>query len=121
MSSDIEHFYVQRSEPLVPLLPDGAAWEQIGEEISTEGDGWVLLLYEPEPVDAAEIPEDLRTALPGLAFRVAASIEPIAPPEDAWDLLDTVLDAVGAALGGATYDLRSGHAIAWVNGSRTRI
>jgi len=32
MSSDIEHFYVERGDPLLPLLPDGGGWEHDGEE-----------------------------------------------------------------------------------------
>jgi len=119
MSIDIEDFYVRRSEPLAPLLPRDVEWEQDGEEVAAEGDGWMLTLSEPEPVDAGEIPADLRAVVPGLAFRVAVSIEPIGPPEDAWKLLDAVLGAVGSARGGATYVPRSGHAIAWPDGRRT--
>jgi hypothetical protein len=121
MSIDIEDFYVQRSEPLAPLLPPDVEWEHDGEEVIAEGDGWMLTVFEPEPIDAGEIPADLRAAVPGLAFRVVVAIEPSGPPDDAWKLLDAVLDGVGAALGGATYDPLSGHAIAWPEGRRTRV
>ena len=120
MSSDIEHFYVERGDPLLPLLPDGGGWLHDGEEHVAEGEGWLLTVYDPEPVEAAEIPEDLRSLVPGLAFRVDARLEPINPPDQAWALLEAVLDTVGGALGGATYDVRSGHAIAWRDGLRVR-
>jgi hypothetical protein len=72
----------------------------------------------PEPVDVEQIPEHLRAALPDLRFAINAAIEPIDPPEEAWLLLDSVLDAVGGALGGATYDIRNGRVIAWRDGQR---
>ncbi len=118
MSSDIDDFYVQRSKPLGPLLPSHVEWEHDDHEHVVTADGWQLMVYDPEPVEVGEIPAALRRAVPGLRFRVSAGIEPINPPEAAWQLMDTVLDAVGAALGGATYDIRDGRAIAWRDGRR---
>jgi len=120
MSSDIEHFYVERGAPLSELLPDGAGWSHDGEEHVAEGGGWLLYVYDPEPVDPAEIPSDLRALMPGLSYRVDARLEPIDPPDQAWALLDAVLDTVGGARGGATYDPRSGLAFAWREGLRVR-
>jgi hypothetical protein len=37
MSSDVEHFYVQRSEPLGPLLPTHVQWEHDEEEYVAAG------------------------------------------------------------------------------------
>jgi hypothetical protein len=51
---------------------------------------------------------------------VWARIEPSAPGDDAWELMDRVLDAVGGPLGGATFDVRTGHAIVWRDGQRQR-
>ncbi len=76
------------------------------------------MIYDPEPVEAEQIPADLRAALPDLRFAITAGIEPINPPDEAWQLLDSVLDAVGGALGGATYDIRTGRVIAWRDGQR---
>jgi hypothetical protein len=125
MSSDIEDFYVQRSEPVRPLLPRDVDWEQEDGEyveyvtIGSE-DGWLLFVGEPEPVERDDIPEVLRAAQPNLRFRVAARIEPISPPDEAWELLERVLDAVGGHLGGATFDIRTGHVIVWRDGQRER-
>jgi hypothetical protein len=118
MSSDVEHFYVRRSEPLGPLLPNDVRWEHDEEEHVAGGDEWQLLIYDPEPVKAEQIPPDLRAALPDLRFTINASIEPINPPDEAWQLLDSVFDAVGGALGGATYEIRTGRVIAWRDGQR---
>ena len=49
MSSDIEHFYVQRSEPLGPLLPADVPWEHDGEEHIAGRDEWQLLIDDCEP------------------------------------------------------------------------
>jgi hypothetical protein len=118
MSSDVEHFYVQRTEPLGPLLPGPVEWVEQDGEYAADGGEWQLLVYEPEPVETDEIPADLRGAVPGLRFSVGATVEPINPPKEAWQLLNAVLDAVGGALGGASYDPDSGRVIAWSNGER---
>ena len=118
MSSDVEHFYVRRSEALGPLLSKHVRWEHDDEEHVAGADEWQLLIYDPEPVEVEQIPDDLRAALPDLRFAISAAIEPIDPPEEAWQLLDSVLDAVGGALGGATYDIRTGRVVAWRDGKR---
>lgn len=118
MSSDVEHFYVRRSEPLGPLLPKHVHWEHDDEEHIAAADEWQLLIYDPDPVEVEQIPDDLRAALPDLRFTISAAIEPIDPPEEAWQLLDSVLDAVGGALGGATYDIRTGRVVVWRDGKR---
>jgi hypothetical protein len=118
MSSDVEHFYARRSEPVGPLLPKEVQWEQEDGEHVAGGDEWQLVIYDPEPIDAEQVPPDLRAALPDLRFAINAGIEPIDPPDEAWQLLDAVLDAVGGALGGATYDIRTGRVVAWRDGQR---
>jgi hypothetical protein len=118
MSSDIDDFYVQRSEPLGPLLPTHVEWDHYDDEHVVVADDWQLMVYDPEPVEAKEIPDDLRHEVTELRFRVSAVIEPINPPDEAWDLMDAVLDAIGAKLGGATYDIRTGRPIAWHGGRR---
>lgn len=98
MSSDIEHFYVQRNEPSV-LLPGHVEWEDDGDEYIA------------------------RRAAPsgsGPAVRDPTRIEPINPGAAAWALMDEVFDAVGGALGGATSDVHDGRPIAWEHRTRRK-
>ena len=118
MSSDVEHFYVRHSEPLGPLLPKHVQWEHDDDEHVAGGDEWQLVIYDAEPVEVEQVPDDLRVLQPELRFAINAAIEPIDPPEEAWQLLDSVLDAVGGPLEGATYDIRTGRVIAWRDGQR---
>jgi hypothetical protein len=119
MSSDVEHLYVQRNEPaLSTLLPGHVEWEDEGGEFVADGGEWLLFVSGPEPVDPAEIPEELRAAVPDLRFEVYARIEPINPGHSAWEFLNAVFDAVGGGLGGASYDIHSGRVIAWEDGRR---
>ena len=112
MSVETE-LWTRTSGDIRPSLPRSAAWESFDDHVELDGGGWLLSVGTPEPVDAADVPQDIARLLDGVAFRVAITVEPISPPEEAWALLDEVMSALGRALGGAALDPRTGRPVSW--------
>jgi hypothetical protein len=111
MSIDTEIWTKQ--EGLLRDLPIGERWTDEGDSLVMEGDGWLLSIFEPEPVDEVDIPSEIRAATSGMRFRVEASLEPAGAPPGGLTALSEAVSLVGSHWGGAALDPETGHVRTW--------
>lgn len=96
------------------LLPRASEWEEVDGELEFEGDGWLLSVSQPEPVEPGDVPPHVAAAADSLAFRIELGVEPSNPGPEAWAFVREVLERLGGALGGgAGTDPDTGHARSW--------
>lgn len=94
-------------------LPLGEGWEDEGDALAKEGDGWLVTLMEPREADATEAPPQLRDAEPAVSYCVEISLEPAGAPGEGLAELAIAVEGVGRAWGGATLDPSSGQVRSW--------
>lgn len=91
-----------------PKLPESESWELFEGELAHEGDGWQVLVGEPDEIEPEAVPPNLAALLPDARYRFSLILEPIGAAEEGKAFLEEVLRAIGAATGGVAYDFRSG-------------
>jgi hypothetical protein len=91
----------------------GEGWVDEGGTLVKEGSGWLVNVFEPREVDASATPQDLRKASPDLRYCVELSLEPAGAPVEGVAVLASVVEAIGAAWGGAALDPTTGHVRTW--------
>lgn len=111
MSVDIEIF-TKRTGALTDISLDGE-WRDEGDYLETEGNGWLLDIYEPEEVDASDIPSELTAAEPDVRYRIGVTLEPAGSPPEGLHAARQAVDAIGSAWGGAGLDLDTGSVRTW--------
>jgi len=72
LSLDIE-VYTNAASTLADIrvaLPSAERWEDFGGELAYEGDGWQVLVTEPEPIDRRRCPRTLQRScrMPATGF-----------------------------------------------------
>jgi hypothetical protein len=77
------------------LLPRAEEWGSFDGELQFDGEGWLLSVFAPEPVETSEVPAELAGLVDGLAFRVELGVEPSDAPPEAWTLLQQVMASIG--------------------------
>jgi len=110
VSLDIE-VYTNRPSSLANLLanlPDRASWEDFGAELAFAGDGWQVLISEPEEIELRDVPAHFAALLTDARYLVALTLEPIGAPEEGYSFLERVLESVGSATGGVSNDFHTG-------------
>jgi hypothetical protein len=110
VSLDLEVYAPQPAslDQLRTKLPEAESWEQSPDVLAYEGDGWQVLVGEPEEVGADEVPDDLAAILPGVRYRIPLTLEPIGAEAEGQTFLSRVLEAVGSATHGVAYDFDTG-------------
>jgi hypothetical protein len=110
VSLDVEVYAVRNVSlaDLRPSLPKSDVWGEYDGELSYDGGGWQVLVTEPEQVDADDVPSDLAALLPDATYLIALTLEPIGADPAGQEFLRRVVDAVGSAVGGVSYDFESG-------------
>lgn len=111
MSIDTE-VWTKRSG-LLADLPLGDDWINEGDALVKERDGWLVNVFAAREADAAEAPPELREAEPRLRYCVEVSLEPAGAPPEGLAALESVVDAVGAAWGGAALDPTTARVRTW--------
>jgi hypothetical protein len=105
--------WTRETGDLRPLLPRSEEWTGDEDllELADEGEGWLVTVAAPEEADVAEAPPEIARLDDGLRYRIAIEVEPSAPGPDAWELVRSAMESIGAALGGgASLDPDTGHA-----------
>jgi len=106
MSYDLQVWSTQ--PPGLPSgLPDVALWQaQRGAWIMTRQD-WQVVVGPVHCVEPEDVPEAVRTLLPGIGYMVELNLEPAAAPQSAHALLKRVAKSLATVRHGVILDLQT--------------
>jgi len=104
MSYDLEIWATRTPENLRSVVPDGDRWVARGESLVLDGGSWQIVLGGPEKVEDEDVPDNVRSALPGIRWLYPLNLEPLAAPAAARKSLKSTAKAVAVAAHGAVHD-----------------
>ena len=111
MSVEVE-LWTREGGDLAALLPRADEWDAESDFFEFEGDGWLVAVSAPEPIQPGEVPPEF-DGVEGLRYRIDFSVEPSAPGPQAWAFVREAMEAVGQALRGVGLDPETGHPRSW--------
>jgi hypothetical protein len=114
VSVEVE-LWTREDGDLAALLPRAGEWEAEDDFFEFEGDGWLVAVSAPEPIQPGDVPPELGGLVEGLRYRVDFSVEPSAPGPQAWAFVGEAMASVGRGLGGVGLDPETGHPRSWVS------
>lgn len=86
------------------MLPSLEKWSINGNHWSYFGETWMLSMGPSARVSEEDIPVDVFAALPGIAYLVAISLEPISAPKIGFAMLQKSARAIARNANGAIFD-----------------
>ena len=113
MSVDLE-LWTRETGAVGELRPRPGDWERLDDAYEYEGGAWLISVQEPEEA-SEKPPRELGELLDGLRYRTYIGVEPSVPGDDAWVFVREILETLGAALGGAGLDPKTGRPTSWAD------
>jgi len=89
-------------------LADVGAWKLSGNGWMIEGRGWLLHVGPSDAVLDEDLPDEVRGAMPGIAYTVGLSLEPVGAPKAAYAILRRAAKLISRAARGAVFDPQTG-------------
>lgn len=106
MSYDLHVWTTQ--PPQLPLsLPDAALWKEQGGVWIHARANWQIVVGPVHRIEPQDVPETVRTLLPGIDYKIEINLEPTAAPRTARALLKRAAKAVATAGHGVVVDLQT--------------